>query len=119
MNTNRTSAQSELKVSEEAEDTMLEPFPATVNGVVDTAPVPSLIITLSPIEGELGNVMVMPPAPTTMLSPAYTVRSAVLTSRLGSVYTSDQLAKNRSVVDKALPAITLGDAAVVDSVPLG
>tara|TARA_R110000744_G_scaffold138706_4_gene249547 strand:- start:658 stop:795 length:138 start_codon:yes stop_codon:yes gene_type:complete len=45
---------------------MLDEFLATVKAVVAAAPVPSLIVTVSPAVGEAGRVMVIDPALTVM-----------------------------------------------------
>ena len=49
---------------------MFEPLRATVKLVVAAAPVPSLMITLSPTAGEAGNVKVMLPAAATQYCPS-------------------------------------------------
>ena len=49
---------------------MLEPLRPTVKLVVAAAPVPSLMITLSPTAGEAGRVKVMLPAPATQYCPS-------------------------------------------------
>ena len=61
------------KVKSVAELAMFDPLRPTVNGMVLDVPVPSLMVTVSPMEGELGKVIIIPPNPTTILSPAYTV----------------------------------------------
>ena len=66
-----TSAKLVSKVKSAAELAMFDPLRLTVNGIVLAVPVPSLMVTVFPIEGEGGSTMVMPPAPTTILSPTY------------------------------------------------